>query len=58
MRVRNMYNMQECIVETIQKDDKGELLLKVSMNDISETFTMPEFSESFIPSFCVTVYKY
>ena len=37
MRVRNMYNMQECIVETIQKDDKGELLLKVSMNDISET---------------------
>ena len=46
---KNIFNTMEFVIEKIKEN-------KFKVND--EWFDKKEFSESFIPSFCVTVYKY
>ena len=55
MRNKGMYNnMQQYNIGKIQENDEGDL--EVILN--GQTFSHSEFRESFIPAFCVTVYKY
>ena len=49
LKDREIYNTMEFVVEEIQNN-------RFKVND--EWYDEKEFSESFIPSFCVTVYKY
>ena len=67
MKDKNIYNTMEFEIEDIRKDfddetddsetnKKTENKISFCIND--EWFDEKEFSESFIPSFCVTVYKY
>ena len=49
LKDRDIFNTMEFVVE-----DMNDRSFKVN----NEWFEIGEFSESFIPSFCVTVYKY
>ena len=49
LKDKEIYNTMEFMIEEINDDD-----FKVN----NEWYDIKEFSESFIPSFCVTVYKY
>lgn len=53
IRNKNMFNMEQFEIEKIENED-GNLEFTVD----GKTFSHSEFSESFIPAFCVTVYKY
>ena len=54
MRNKNMFNMEQYNIDNIKENEDGNLkfILKGTI------FSHSEFRESFIPSFCVTVYKY
>ena len=54
MRNKEMYNMQQYKIDKIQENDEGNLEFILN----GQTFSHSEFRESFIPAFCVTVYKY
>ena len=54
MRNKEMYNMQQYNIDKIQENDGGDLEFILN----GQTFSHSEFRESFIPAFCVTVYKY
>ena len=49
MKDKNIFNTMEFVIEKIKEN-------KFKVNN--EWYDIKEFSESFIPSFCVTVYKY
>ena len=51
---KEMYNMQQYNIDKIQENDQGDLEFILN----GQTFSHSEFRESFIPAFCVTVYKY
>ena len=50
---KQIYNTMEFILEEIKKDN-NETIFKIKDN----LYNMTEFARSFIPAFCVTVYKY
>ena len=54
LKEREIFNTMEFVVEDIYNDKFNNYKFKV--ND--QLFDKAEFSISFIPSFCVTVYKY
>ena len=54
MRNKEMYNMQQYNIDSINENDIGDL----EFTHNGQTFSHNEFRESFIPAFCVTVYKY
>ena len=54
MRNKDMFNMEQYNIDNIEESEDGNLIF--TLNDT--TFSHSEFRESFIPSFCVTVYKY
>ena len=54
MRNKEMYNMQLYNIDSINKNDEGNLEFMLN----GQTFSHSEFRESLIPAFCVTVYKY
>ena len=54
MRNKEMYNMQLNNIDSINENDEGNLEFMLN----GQTFSHSEFRESFIPAFCVTVYKY
>ena len=54
LKDREIFNTQEFMIENISYNESNNCEFMV--NGI--TFTKAEFSESFISSFCVTVYKY
>ena len=54
LKEREIFNTMEFVVEDIHNDKFNNCKFKV--ND--QMFGKAEFSTSFIPSFCVTVYKY
>ena len=49
MKDKNIFNTMEFVIEKMKKD-----AIKIN----NEWYDIKEFSENFIPSFCVTVYKY
>ena len=51
MRSKEMYNMQQYNIDSINENDIGNL--EFTLN--GQTFSHNEFRESFIPTFCVTV---
>lgn len=53
IRNKNMFNMEQFEIDKIENED-GNLEFTVD----GKTFSHSEFRESFIPAFCVTVYKY
>ena len=57
---KDIYNTMEFTIEDIQNNNcesnRRQDNKKIMINE--EWFDIKEFSESFIPSFCVTVYKY
>ena len=54
MKKRDMFNMMEFKIETINENEEGNLESEID----NETFSLNEFRESFLPNFCNTVYKY
>ena len=54
IRNKNMFNMEQYNIDSIGESEDGNLIF--TLNDT--TFSHSEFGESFIPAFCVTVYKY
>ena len=54
MRNKEMYNMQLNNIDSINENDEGNLEFMLN----GQTFSHSEFRESFIPAFCVTVFKY
>lgn len=53
MKKRDMFNMMEFKIETINENEEGNLESEID----NETFSLNEFRESFLPNFCNTVYK-
>lgn len=54
MRNKDMVNMQQFDIDKIQENEDGNP--EFTLN--GKTFSHSEFRESFIPAFCLTVYKY
>ena len=54
MRNKDMFNMEQYNIDSIGESEDGNLIF--TLNDT--TLSHSEFRESFIPAFCVTVYKY
>ena len=54
MRNKDMFNMEQYNIDSINENDEGNL--EFTLN--GTVFSHSEFRESFIPAFCVTVYKY
>ena len=54
MRNKEMFNMEQHNIDNIEEDEDGNLNCILN----GTIFSHSEFRESFIPSFCVTVYKY
>ena len=54
MHNKQMYNVLRYEIDKIQENDEGNLEFLLN----GQTFSQSEFRESFIPAFCVTVYKY
>ena len=54
MRNKEIYNMQQYNIDSINENDMGNLVLMLN----GQTFSHSEFRKSFIPAFCVTLYKY
>ena len=54
MRNKDMFNMEQYNIDNIGESEGGNLVF--TLNDA--IFSHSEFCESFIPAFCVTVYKY
>ena len=54
IRNKNMFNMEQYNIDSIGESEDGNLIFTLS----DTTFSHSEFGESFIPAFCVTVYKY
>ena len=54
MSNKEMYNMQQYNIDKIQENEEGDFEFILN----GQTFSHSEFRESFIPAFCVTVYKY
>ena len=54
MRNKDMFNMEQYNIDNIGESEDGNLVF--TLNDA--IFRHSQFRESFIPAFCVTVYKY
>ena len=54
MRNKDVFNMQQFDIDSIEENEDGNLIFTLN----GTTFSHSEFRESFIPAFCVTVYKY
>lgn len=54
MKKRDMFNMMEFKIKTINENKEGNLEFEID----NETFSLNEFRESFLLNFCNTVYKY
>ena len=54
IRNKNMFNMEQYNIDSIGESEDGNLIF--TLNDTA--FSHSEFGQSFIPAFCVTVYKY
>ena len=54
MRNKDMFNMEQYNIDNIGEFEDGNLVFTLN----GTIFSHSEFRESFIPSFCVTVYKY
>ena len=54
IRNKNMFNVEQYNIDNIEENEDGNLNFILNGTIFSDS----EFRESFIPSFCVTVYKY
>ena len=54
MRNKDMFDMEQYNIDNIEENEDGNLNFILN----GTIFSHSEFRESFIPSFCVTVYKY
>lgn len=56
LKDKDMFNMQQVTISGIEEsgEDNDELTFRINGHE----FSYSEFQESFIPAFCVTVYKY
>ena len=54
MRNKDMFNMEQYNIDNIGEFEDGNLVFTLN----GKIFSHSEFRVSFIPSFCVTVYKY
>ena len=54
MKKRNMFDMMEFKIESINENNEGNLEFVI----YDELFSLNVFRESFLPNFCNTVYKY
>ena len=54
MKKRDMFNMMEFKIKTINENEEGNLEFEID----NEIFSLNEFRESLLPNFCNTVYKY
>ena len=54
IRNKNMFNMEQYNIDNIEENEDGNLNFILN----GTIFSHSEFRESFIPSFCVTVYEY
>ena len=54
IRSKDMFNMEQYNIDNIEEADHGNLNFILN----GRAFSHSEFRESFVPAFCVTVYKY